>query len=52
MARADAFEKKKKTKGEKLVPKIPADRSPGSGVNRPRIEREHLPRKYNFGLKE
>ena len=33
-----------------ILPELPADRSEGSGKNRPRVERQDLPRVYKFPL--
>ena len=33
-----------------LLPQLPADRSPGSGKDHPRVERQDLPRVYKFPL--
>jgi hypothetical protein len=33
-----------------ILPQLPADRSPGSGKDRPRVERQDLPRVYKFPL--
>jgi len=33
-----------------ILPELPADRSEGSGKNRPRVERQDLPRIYKFPI--
>lgn len=50
LAAAEAFAKKKKTKGELLVPKIPADRHQGSGLDKPRMENKTIVKTIKFSI--
>jgi Ribosomal proteins 50S-L15, 50S-L18e, 60S-L27A len=47
---ADREKRIKEAQFADILPQLPADRSPGSGKDRPRKERQDLPRVYKFPL--
>lgn len=50
IAEADAIALRKPTIGETLVPNIPADRSEGTGWDKPKIEKEEIPKRIKYPL--
>lgn len=47
---AERIRRMKEAQYADILPQLPADRSAGSGKNRPRVERQDLPRVYKFPL--
>jgi len=44
------YEAREKTPGEKILPVYPADRSEGVSLNKPKIERDIIPRTIEFPI--
>jgi large subunit ribosomal protein L15 len=47
---AERVKRMKEGQFAELLPELPADRSEGCGKNRPRVERQDLPRAYKYPL--
>lgn len=47
---ADKIRRIKEGQFADILPQLPADRSEGSGKNRPRVERQDLPKVFKFPL--
>ena len=44
------FEAREKTPGEKILPKYPADHSPGVSLHKPKYEKPELARRYEYPI--